>query len=146
MSSFTLNSPVQPYLFFGGRCDEALEFYRTTLGAEVLMLMRYKDTPDARTPDMLPPGSEEKVMHASFRLGQSELMASDGMCEGQPKFDGFSLSVTAADEDEAERIFAALAQGGKINMPLMKTFWAPRFGMVEDRFGLGWMVSVVHKP
>lgn len=134
---------VQPYLFFGGRCEEALEFYRTAAGAEVMMLMRHKDSPEP-SPG-LPPGFDEKVMHAYFRIGQTELMASDGMCHGNPKFDGFSLSIAVPDEAEADRLFAALSEGGKIDMPLAATFWSPKFGMLEDRFGVSWMVSVVQK-
>jgi PhnB protein len=130
---------VQPYLFFGGRCDEALEFYRAPIGAEVLMLSRFKESPE---PDMVQPGMEEKVMHASFKIGDSTLMASDGRCEGDAKFEGFSLSITVADGAEAERVFAALAKGGEVTMPLEKTFWSPKFGMLTDRFGVGWMVSV----
>jgi PhnB protein len=130
---------VQPYLFFSGRCDEALEFYRSALDAEVLMLSRFKESPE---PEMVQPGMEEKVMHASFRIGETTLMASDGMCEGEANFDGFSLSITVRDEAEAERLFAALAEGGEVRMPLAKTFWSPKFGMLTDRFGVGWMVSV----
>jgi len=139
----TSNLSVQPYLFFGGRCDEALEFYRSALGAEVVMLSRFKDAPD---PGMAQPGMEEKVMHASFRIGETILMASDGRCEGEPRFDGFSLSITVPDEATADRTFNALAEGGKVEMPLTETFWAPKFGMLEDRFGVGWMISVQHKP
>ena len=135
---------VQPYLFFGGRCEEVLEFYRTAIGAQVEMLMRFKDSPEP-TPG-LPDCFQDKVMHASFRVGDTVLMASDGRCEGAVTFDGFSLSITVADESEAERVFAALAEGGRVTMPLEKTFWAPKFGMLTDRFGVGWMVSVMHKP
>ena len=137
------NTLVQPYLFFGGHCEEALEFYRETIGAEVEMLMRYKESPE---PHGLPECFEDKVMHARFRVGQTSLMASDGRCEGAVNFDGFSLSITVADEAEAERVYAALSEGGVATMPLEKTFWAPKFGMLQDRFGLGWMVSVQHKP
>ncbi len=132
---------VQPYLFFGGRCEEALEFYRDALGAQVEMLMRYTDSPEPQPPGMLPPGFENKVMHATFRVGETILMASDG-CEEGLSFDGFSLSLTVPTETEADRAFAALADGGQVRMPLTKTFWSPRFGMVTDRFGMGWMVSV----
>jgi PhnB protein len=131
---------VQPYLFFNGHCEEALEFYRTTLNAEVLMLMRFKENPEPH--QGLAPENEEKVMHASFRVGQTTLMASDGRCGGQTNFDGFTLSISVADEAEADRVFAALSEGGKVEMPLMKTFWAAKFGILEDRFGLGWMVTV----
>jgi len=137
-----LNTSVQPYLFFGGRCEEALEFYRNALGAKVEMLSRFKDAPES---GITQPGMEDKVMHASFRIGETMLMASDGRCDGHPRFEGFSLSIDVPDEEEAESVFKALANGGKVTMPLEKTFWAPKFGMLEDRFGVGWMVSVQHK-
>jgi PhnB protein len=140
----TSNALVQPYLFFGGRCEEALEFYRKTVGAEVVMLSRFKEAPEP--PKGLPDCFEEKIMHASFRIGESILMASDGQCEGDPNFEGFSLSITVPNEAEADRVFAALAEGGLEVMPLEKTFWSPKFGMLQDRFGVGWMVSVMHKP
>ena len=133
---------VQPYLFFEGRCEEALEFYRKSVGAEITMLMRMKDSPEPPPPGMAPPGSENKVMHASFTIGQSTLMASDGRSSGQPAFKGFSLSLMAADAAEAQRLFTALGEGGQVQMPLGKTFWSPAFGMVEDRFGISWMVQV----
>ena len=133
---------VQPYLFFDGRCEEAIEFYRKALGAEVSMLMRYKDSPEPPQPGMVPPGSENKIMHASLRIGDTTLMASDGHCQGKPNFDGFSLTVNAADEAEARRLFAALSDGGQVRMPLTKTFFSPSFGMLADRFGVGWMVIV----
>ena len=132
---------VQLYLFFGGRCEEALAFYRTALGAEVNMLMRYKDSPEPAPPGMVPPGFENKVMHATFRIGGTTLMASDG-CEEGSSFNGFSLSLAVPTEAEADRAFAALAAGGQVRMPLTKTFWSPRFGMLTDRFGIGWMISV----
>jgi PhnB protein len=133
---------VQPYLFFDGRCEEAIEFYRSALGAEVTMLMRFKENPEPQECSMVPPGSEEKVMHASIRIGDTTVLASDGRCQGQPSFQGISLSLTAADEAEAERLFAALADGGQVQMPLAKTFFSPRFGMVADRFGVSWMIYV----
>jgi PhnB protein len=136
---------IEPYLFFEGRCEEAVEFYRKGLGAQVMMLMRYKDSPEP-PPGKLPAGSENKVMHASLRIGETTVMASDGLAQGQPSFEGFSLSITAQDEASAERLFAALAEGGQVQMPLAKTFWSPRFGMVKDRFGVGWMVGVPSKP
>ena len=139
-----INGYVQPYLFFGGRCEEALDFYRTALGAEVQMLMRFNESPEPHPG--LQPGFEKKVMHASFQIGETTLMASDGRCEGEPDFEGFSLSITVPDGAEADRVFAALAEGGQVTMPLTETFWAPKFGMLEDRFGVGWMVSVAHKP
>lgn len=134
--------PIQAYLFFEGRCEEAVECYQHALGADVIMLMRYKDSPEPPAPSMLPPGSENKVMHSSLRIGDTVIMASDGMCSGHADFQGFSLSLTAANEAEADRLFAALAEGGEIQMPLGKTFWSPRFGMVRDRFGVSWMIGV----
>jgi len=128
---------VEPYLFFEGRCDEALEFYRKTLGAEVTALMRYKDNPD---PGASPHGAEDKVMHANVRIGETTLMASDGMCGGQPDFKGFALSLTVTDEAEADRVFGALSDGGQVQMPLARTFFSPRFGMVADRFGVLWII------
>jgi len=130
---------VQPYLFFEGRCAEAIEFYRSAIGAEVTMLAHYKDSPD---PGMIPPGSEDKVMHANLRVGDSVMMVSDGLCQGHPSFQGFSLSLSASDDAEAERLFAALVQGGQVQMPLGKTFFASSFGMLTDRFGVSWMIIV----
>ncbi len=136
---------VQPYLFFGGRCEEALAFYRSAVGAEVDMMMYFKDSPTPVPSDVLQPGFEGKVMHSAFRIGSTTLMASDG-CEEGARFGGFSLSLAVATEDEAKRAFAALADGGKITMALDKTFWSPCYGMLTDRFGIGWMVSVVAEP
>ena len=133
---------IQPYLFFDGRCEEAVEFYKSKLGARVEMLMRYQDSPEPPPPGMVAPGSENKVMHASLRIGDAVLMASDGNCAGKPSFAGFSLSLSARNESEADRLFAALADGGQVRMPLSKTFWSPKFGMVADKFGVGWMVGV----
>lgn len=130
---------VQPYLFFDGRCEEAIEFYRSALGAEVTMLMRFKESPE---PPMVPASDGEKVMHANLRIGDSSVMASDGRCGGQPNFQGFALTLTVAEPAEADRLFALLAQGGQVQMPLDKTFFSPRFGMVADRFGVAWMVYV----
>jgi PhnB protein len=133
---------VQPYLFFDGRCEEAIEFYKNALGAEVTMLMRFKDSPEPPSPGCVPPGAENKVMHASFRIGETIVMASDGRCLGKPTFQGFSLSLAVPNDAAAERLFAALAEGGQVQMPLAKTFFASRFGMVADRFGVGWMIIV----
>jgi PhnB protein len=133
---------VQPYLFFNGRCEEGAEFYRRALGAEVTMLMRWKDCPEPQQPGMVPPGSENKVMHMRLRIGNAEILASDGQCVGQPSFQGFALSLTAANEAEAERFFRALSDGGQVRIPLAKTFFSPSFGMVADRFGVSWMVLV----
>jgi PhnB protein len=131
---------VQPYLFFDGRAEEAIGFYREVLGAEVLMLLRFKEAPDPPPPGAVAPGAEDKVMHASLRIGQSEVMVSDGGCRGETEFKGFSLSVTVPDAAEAERLFAALGEGGQVQMPMGPTFFATRFGMVADRFGVSWMV------
>jgi len=133
---------VQPYLFFDGRCEEAVEFYRKALGAEVTMHMRFKDSPEPPQPGMVPPGAENMVMHAIFRIGDTTVMASDGRCLGRPSFQGFSLSLTASNETDAERLFAALGDGGQVQMPLTKTFFSPRFGMVADRFSVSWMIVV----
>jgi PhnB protein len=132
---------VQPYLSFEGRCEEALQFYGRALGAKVEMLMRYKDAPDQT---MCTPGNENKVMHSAFKIGDSTVMASDGRCTGATKFEGVTLSLHAANEAEAERLFNALADGGQVQMPLAKTFFSPAFGMLADKFGVGWMVVVLH--
>jgi PhnB protein len=133
---------VEPYLFFNGRCEEAIDLYRRVLGAEVLMLMRNKESPEPQPPGMLPPGSENKVMHASLRVGDTTFLMSDGRCTGEPSFQGFSLAVSVPDAAAADRVYQALAEGGKAQMPLTRTFFSPRFGMVTDRFGMGWMVIV----
>ncbi len=133
---------IQPYLFFNGTCDEAIAFYRTALGAEQVMLMRFRDSPEPLDPTRLPPGMEDKVMHARLRIGNSVVLLSDGGCMGGAGFQGFHLSLTVENEAAADRTFAALAEGGKVQMPLAKTFFSPRFGMVQDRFGVGWMVYV----
>ena len=134
--------PIEPYLFFNGRCEEAVEFYKKALGAEVLMLMRFKESPEPPQPGMIPPGSENKIMHVSLRIGDATVMASDGRCTGQSSFKGFCLSLDARNEAEANKLFAALADGGQVQMPLAKTFFSPRFGMVADRFGVNWMIIV----
>ena len=137
---------IEPYLFFDGRCEEAINFYQRALGAEVLMMMRNQDSPEPAPPGMLPEGSGNKVMHASLRIGKSRVMMSDGHCAGQPDFRGFSLSISTDTVSQAERLFAALAEGGKVQVPLAQTFWSPKFGMVADRFGMSWMVSVITAP
>jgi PhnB protein len=136
-----MSTIIQPYLFFQGCCEEALEFYRTAVGAKIEMLMRFKEAPDQPPPGTLAPGFEEKVMHSSFRVGDSVVMASDG-CGDSPAMAGFSLSLSVPDEASARKAFDALAEGGTVTMPLEKTFWSPCFGMLEDRFGVGWMVGV----
>jgi PhnB protein len=133
---------IQPYVFFDGRAEEAAEFYRARLGAEITMLMRNKDSPDKPPPGMLPPNSENKVMHMRLEIGDTILLGSDGHCAGKPVFQGFALSLTVQDEAEAGRMFAALAEGGQVQMPLGKTFFSPAFGMLADRFGVAWMVYV----
>jgi PhnB protein len=130
---------VQTYLFFDGRCEEALDFYRGALGAEVTALIRFKEGPDQ---SMVTPGTEEKVMHAMFRIGQTTLLASDGCSEGKMSHEGFALTIAAPDVAEAERLFAALSDGGQVQMPLTETFFSPRFGMAADRFGVSWMILV----
>lgn len=133
---------IQPYLFFDGRCEEAIAFYKKAVDAEVEMLMRFKECPEPHQPGMIPPGAEDKVMHAAVRIGGSTVLASDGRCLGKPTFQGFALSLTVADEAEAERVFQALSDGGQVQMPLGKTFFSPKFGMAADRFGVSWMVYV----
>ena len=136
------SAKVQPYLFFDGRAEEAIEFYKKAVGAEVGMLMRWKDSPDK---SMCSPGNENKVMHASLKIGDTRVMASDGRNTGNPKFDGFALSVDAKNEADADRLFDGLSNGGKVVMPLSKTFFSPRFGMTQDKFGVNWMVVVESK-
>jgi len=137
----TKNYSVNPYLFFDGRCEEAIEFYRKTIGAEQLMLMRFKDMPaEAKAQQCHEQVSDNKVMHARLRIGGSTILLSDGPCSG--KYDGFALSLTAPDAAEAERLFAGLSAGGKVDMPLNKTFFSPAFGMLTDPFGVKWMVYV----
>ena len=131
---------VEPYLFFDGRCEEAIEFYRKTLGADVDMLMRWKDAPESPPEGAIPPGSDNKVMHAKLRIGDTAVMASDGRCSGAPQFQGFALSVGASSDAEAKKLFDALSAGGQVQMPLGKTFFASSFGMVADKFGVSWMV------
>jgi PhnB protein len=138
MSTNNSKRIVQPYLSFEGRCQEALDFYRTAIGAEVTTLMHFKDSPD---PGMCAPGSLDKVMHASLRIGETTVFASDGECGGQPNFQGIALALTAPDEADAERLFSALAEGGQVQLPLTKTFFSPSFGMVADRFGVAWMIQ-----
>jgi PhnB protein len=133
---------VQPYLFFDGRCDEALDFYKKSIGAEVKMLMRWKDSPDK---SMCVPANAEKVMHAQFQVGETTIMSSDGRNTGKPKFEGFALSISAKDEADAEKKFAALAEGGQVTMPLAKTFFSLRLGMVADKFGVHWIVLVAQQ-
>jgi PhnB protein len=133
---------IQPYLTFGGRCQEAVEFYRDALGAEVQMLVRFKESPDTPPPGMVPDNWGDKIMHVSLKIGDAVLMASDGCTSSEKNFQGFSLSLTAANEAEADRKFAALSNGGQVTMPLGKTFFSPRFGMLVDRFGISWMVIV----
>jgi uncharacterized glyoxalase superfamily protein PhnB/uncharacterized protein YndB with AHSA1/START domain len=137
---------TQPYLFFDGRCDEAIDFYVKALDAHVNVLLRFKDSPDPPPPGMLPAGFEHKVMHACLRIGDTDVMMSDGHCAGTPSFQGFSLSLTLPDEQRADRLFDALADGGQVQMPMTKTFWSPRFGMLTDRFGVGWMINVQTGP
>jgi PhnB protein len=133
---------IQPYLFFDGRCEEALEYYKRVLGAKVEALMRFKDSPD---PNACAGGSGEKVMHANFRVGETQVMASDGRCTGHPKFEGFSLSITVTHPAKAERLFAGLAEGGQVQMPMTQTFFAERFGMVADKFGVSWIILAAPK-
>ncbi len=145
MSNQTDSPLIQSYLFFNGNCAEAVEFYRKALGAVVEFSMRFKESPEPPPPGMVPPNWGDKIMHTSFKVGQTTVMASDGCGPEAKGFQGFSLSLSVVTEAEADRYFNALAAGGKVTMPLNKTFWSPRFGMLEDKFGIGWMVSVPGK-
>jgi PhnB protein len=142
MATSQITPGLQPYLFFEGRCEEAIEFYRRALGAEALFSMRFKESPEPPQPGCLAPGAENKIMHATLRIGQNTIMMSDGRCSGKPAFQGFQLSLTVKTEAEADRLFAALADGGQVQMPLAMTFFSPRFGTVADRFGVSWIVHV----
>jgi PhnB protein len=133
---------IEPYLFFDGRCEEAIEFYKQALGARVEFLMRNSESPEPPPPGVLPPGSQDKIMHASVHIGGALVMMSDGLCAGEGGFKGFALSLGCPDTTTAGEAFAALADGGQVMMPLRKTFWAPLFGMVTDRFGVAWQVGV----
>jgi len=128
---------VEPYLMFEGRTEEALQFYQQKLGAKVEAIIRFKENPE---PKYNPPNSGEKVMHSLFRIGDAQIMASDGNCTGKPGFQGFALTLNAANAAEASQRFDALAEGGKVQMPISETFFAKSFGMVADRFGVNWMV------
>ena len=130
---------IQPYLFFDGRCEEAVEFYKKAVGAKVDMLMRFKQAPDQ---SMISPGSADKVMHGGIKIGESTVLVSDGRNTGKPNFQGFSLTIYAKDEAEADKLFGALGEGGEVRMPMDKTFFARRFGMLADKFGVGWMIIV----
>ena len=134
---------IQPYLYFHGRCEEAVGFYQKTLGIEAVELLRFRDAPDPVPPGVLPPGFESKIMHGSFRLGDTTLMVSDGTRDSSPGFHGFSLAIMVPTPAEAERAFKALSDGGQVGMPLGKTFWSPCFGSVTDRFGVSWMINTV---
>jgi PhnB protein len=131
---------VQPYLNFEGRAEEAIEFYKQALGAKVTMLMRFGEAADKPPPGTMPAGTDQKVMHSAMTIGDSVVMATDGYCSGQSKFEGVSLSLSAGSDSEAKRMFDALAAGGEVSMPLSRTFFASSFGMVKDRFGVSWMV------
>lgn len=135
---------IQPYLYFSGRAEEAIAFYQKALGAEVQMLLRYKDSPEPPPPGVIAPGWEEKVMHSSLKIGDAIVLASDGCGQEQAGFKNFGLTISAEGEADADRIFGALADGGEVRMPLGKTFFSPRFGMVADRFGVLWIVIVQH--
>lgn len=133
---------IQPYLYFDGRCEEAIQFYQSVLGAEVQLMMRHKENPEPPPQSYVPAGSDDKVMHATLKIGDTMVMVSDGYCNGRPLFQGFSLSVSLPSTQAASTVFAALSGGGEVKMPLTRTFWSPCFGMVADRFGVSWMVTV----
>jgi PhnB protein len=130
---------IEPYLFFDGHCEEAIEFYGRALGAKATMLMRFKESPD---PGSIPPGSENKVMHANVQIGDGTVLMSDGHSQGKPSFAGFGLSLTASSDAQVDRYFNALTAGGTVQQPLTSTFFSSRFGMVTDRFGVLWLIYV----
>lgn len=134
-------SVIEPYLFFSGRCEEAIKFYQQALGAELQMMMRFKESPEPPPPGSMPANWGDKICHASLKIGETVVMASDG-CGEDAKFEGFSLSISVNAEAEAKKVYATLSAGGQVKMPLTKTFWSPCFGMLEDKFGVGWMVTV----
>jgi PhnB protein len=146
MNSTTEQRVIQPYLFFNGSCEQAVQFYRMALGAEIQFMMRYKESPEPLKPGLVQAGFENKVMHTSFRVGQTVVMAADDCTGKTTGFQGFNLALSVPNEGEANRLFAALADGGQVRLPLARTFWSPCFGMVADRFGVGWMVSVPAPP
>ena len=144
MSALNPKIVVEPYLMFGGRTEEALEFYKKAIDAEVVMIMRHSESPEAPPPGMLTEGWEKKIMHSAFRVGGTMVMASDGCSTEDGKgFSGITLSIGVPDEATADRFFARLSEGGQVTMPLEKTFWSPKFGMLTDRFGVNWMINVV---
>ena len=136
---------VQTTLNFYGRTEEALLFYGKTIDAETLFLMRFRDCPD---PSPSRPGLEEKIFHATFRIGSTEIRASDCGCEKPPTrttFAGFSLLLGVEIPQEAEHFFSALSDDGQIQIPLQETFFAERYGIVVDRFGISWKIVVSTK-
>jgi len=135
---------IDPYLYFDGRCEEAIEFYRKAIGAEVQMMMRFSEAPPPPDQGAMPPG--DKIMHAAVRIGDSVIFASDGFARGQASFAGITLSLSLATDAEAKRAFDALAEGGEVRQALGKTFFASSFGMLADRFGVPWMVLVPTNP
>ena len=135
---------LQPYLFFNGRCEEALDFYKKVFGAEIVMMMRMKESPEPHPPGMLPPGSENKIMHAQVAVGGAHFMASDGRASSEVHFQGFALSLAFPDEEGAKKAYDAVSKQGRVDMPLTKTFWSPCFGMVTDQFGVQWMITTIH--
>lgn len=134
---------IQPYLNFDGRCEEAINFYKSAVGAKVNMMMRFSDSPEPLDPKMVPPGNESKIMHASFQIGDTVINGADCASQGRPNFEGISLTLNAASDAEAERVFNGLAEGGKIQQPLIKTFFASSWGVLVDRIGVSWMVVVM---
>ncbi|MCB1852433.1 MAG: VOC family protein [Gammaproteobacteria bacterium] len=132
---------VNNYLFFSGRCEEALDYYCRHLGARIELLFRFGDSPEPIPEGAIPPDFDNKVMHAEFTLGDTRLFASDG-CSINGPVGGFSLALTLTVEEAVRRAFTALADGGSIVMPLEPTFWSPLYGQVNDRFGISWMVMM----
>lgn len=136
---------VQPYLFFNGRCEEALKFYGQVLGAEVTMMMRFGESPDPQTKANMAPGTEDKIMHANVRIRDTQIMVSDGRCAGTSQFYGFALTLNAKDAADAEKLYTTLGEGGTPHAPLTETFFADKFGMMTDKFGVLWMILAEKK-
>jgi PhnB protein len=134
---------IQPYLDFDGRCEEAIEFYKKAVGAEVQMMMRFSESPEPPDPKMAPPANSAKIMHATFKIGDSVIMGADCRSQGQPKFQGITLTLNAASDAEAQRLFTALSDGGKVQQALIKTFFASSWGVLQDRIGVSWMIIVM---
>ena len=136
-----MSTTITPYLFFNGRCDEAIEFYKAALDAEIEYIMRFDESPEPLPDGTLPPNFDKKIMHATITVRGVKLMVSDG-CAEELEFLGFRLAISEPTEEQARATFRALAESGTVDIPIGPTFWSPCYGMVTDKFGMPWMVSV----